>query len=82
MPGSKYYYRNGVNPQAVKAFVPSAAIALILALVPTFERVAPFGWFIGAALGALAYYIVTRGKPLVEGHLEEVVAVPDQETAH
>ena len=27
-PESKYYYRNGVNPQAVIAFVPSAAIAL------------------------------------------------------
>jgi NCS1 family nucleobase:cation symporter-1 len=53
-PESKYYYRNGVNPQAVIAFVPSAAIALILALVPTFEKVAPFGWFIGAALGAIA----------------------------
>ena len=78
-PESKYYYRNGVNPQAVIAFVPSAAIALILALVPTFEKVAPFGWFIGAALGAIAYYIVTRGKPLVEGPFEETVARPDQQ---
>ena len=73
--------RNGVNPQAVTAFVPSAAIALTLALVPMFERVAPFGWFIGAALGALAYYELTRGKPLFEGPLEETVAPPDQETA-
>ena len=40
-PESKYYYRNGVNPQAVIAFVPSAAIALILALVPTFEKAQP-----------------------------------------
>jgi len=79
-PESKYYYRKGVNPQAVMAFVPSAAIALILALVPMFGKVAPFGWFIGAALGAIAYYIVTRGKPLVEGPLEEMVARPDGET--
>src|SRR6478735_8567284 len=57
-PESKYYYRNGVNPQAVIAFVPSAVIALVLALVPVFGKVAPFGWFIGAALGATAYFIV------------------------
>jgi hypothetical protein len=54
---------------------------LILALVPMFGRVAPFGWFIGAALGALAYFAVTRGKPLFEGPLEETVALPDQETS-
>ncbi|HKV20105.1 MAG TPA: cytosine permease, partial [Mycobacterium sp.] len=65
-PESQYYYRKGVNPNAVKAFVPSAVIALVLALVPTFGKVAPFGWFIGAALGALAYYVVTRGRPLSE----------------
>jgi len=78
-PESKYYYRNGVNPQAVIAFVPSATIALVLALVPMFEKVAPFGWFIGAALGAIAYYMVTRGKPLVQGPIEEMVARPDQQ---
>jgi hypothetical protein len=44
-----------------------------------FEKVAPFGWFIGAALGAIAYYIVTRGKPLVAGPIEETVARPDQQ---
>jgi NCS1 family nucleobase:cation symporter-1 len=79
-PQSKYYYRNGVNPQAVLAFVPSATIALVLALVPMFSKVAPFGWFIGAALGAVAYYVVTRGKPLVQGPIEEMVARPDRET--
>jgi NCS1 family nucleobase:cation symporter-1 len=78
-PESQYYYRKGFNPNALKAFVPSAVIALVLALVPTFEKVAPFGWFIGAALGAIAYYIVTRGKPLVQGPLEEMVARPDQQ---
>jgi nucleobase:cation symporter-1, NCS1 family len=78
-PKSKYYYKNGVNPQAVTAFVPSAVIALVLALVPTFEKVAPFGWFIGAALGAIAYFIVTRGRPLVEAPVEQQTAVPTQQ---
>ena len=36
-PESQYYYKNGVNPQAVIAFVPSAVIALVLALVPVRE---------------------------------------------
>jgi NCS1 family nucleobase:cation symporter-1 len=80
-PKSKYYYRNGVNPQAVTAFVPSAVIALVLALVPTFEKVAPFGWFIGAALGAIAYFIVTRGRPLVDAPVQQVTAVPAEKTA-
>jgi hypothetical protein len=32
------------------------------ALVPAFSVIAPFGWFIGAALGAVAYYLVARNK--------------------
>jgi NCS1 family nucleobase:cation symporter-1 len=40
---SLYYYRNGVNMLAVKAFVPTSVIALTLALVPAFSLIAPFG---------------------------------------
>ena len=35
--GSLYYYRNGVNPLAVKAFVPTSIVSLTLALVPAFS---------------------------------------------
>ena len=59
---SIYYYDNGLNRLAVLAFVPSAVVSLTLALVPTFSRIAPFGWFIGAALGAVAYYFVAKGR--------------------
>lgn len=59
---SLYYYRNGVNPLAIKAFVPSAIVSLTLALVPAFALIAPFGWFIGAALGATAYYLIAKDK--------------------
>lgn len=62
---SIYYYRNGLNPLAVMAFVPASVIALTLALVPVFSKIAPFGWFIGAALGAIAYFIVARGKLVI-----------------
>jgi NCS1 family nucleobase:cation symporter-1 len=63
-PSSKslYYYRKGVNLLAVKAFIPSAAVSLTLALVPTFSRAAPFAWFIGAAAGAVAYRLIAHGR--------------------
>jgi nucleobase:cation symporter-1, NCS1 family len=61
-PGSAYYYDNGVNRLAVVALVPSAVVSLTFALLPAFGRVAPFAWFIGAALGALIYFPIARGK--------------------
>jgi nucleobase:cation symporter-1, NCS1 family len=53
-----YYYRRGWNPLAVVSFVVSAAPAIILALAPAFGFWAPFSWFIGAALGAVVYYVL------------------------
>jgi NCS1 family nucleobase:cation symporter-1 len=68
---SIYYYSNGVNPKAVMAFVPSSIIALTLALVPVFSLIAPFGWFIGAALGAVLYYLIAKGKlPILPADVE------------
>ncbi len=59
---SIYYYRGGVNPRAAVAFVPAAIVSLTLALIPAFSRIAPFGWFIGAALGALFYLFIAKGR--------------------
>jgi NCS1 family nucleobase:cation symporter-1 len=59
-PGSRYYYRGGVNPKALAAFLPAAAVAGVLALVKTFSDVAPYSWFIGTALGAGLYVLVCR----------------------
>jgi NCS1 family nucleobase:cation symporter-1 len=70
-PRALYFYRNGVNPLAIAAFVPSAVVSLTLALVPTFSLVAPFGWFIGAALSAVLYFVIARGR---------VAVVPDDLT--
>ncbi|MFB7211326.1 NCS1 family nucleobase:cation symporter-1 [Streptomyces sp. NPDC056255] len=50
-----YHYRHGFNPRAVWAFVPSAAIAVVVALVPYFSAVAGFSWFVGAILAAVLY---------------------------
>jgi nucleobase:cation symporter-1, NCS1 family len=73
-PRSLYYYRNGVNPLAIAAFIPSAVIALTLALVPAFGVVAPFGWFIGAAISAVLYFVIARGRvALVPADLDGTV---------
>lgn len=62
-----YYYRNGVNRRAIAAVVPSAALSVILALVPVFGAVSSFSWFIGAGLGAVAYLLLAdRGQPVRE----------------
>jgi len=57
---SPYWYRGGWNPDALYAFVPASAVALIVALVPFFSGVAPFSWFVGAAIAAVAYWLVAR----------------------
>jgi NCS1 family nucleobase:cation symporter-1 len=59
-PGSRYYYRKGVNPKALWAFLPSAAVAAVLALVKDFSAVAPYSWFIGTALSAALYLVLCR----------------------
>jgi len=69
-PDGAYTYRNGWNPRAVAAFVPSAAVAAVVALVPAsvvplFGQLAPFSWFIGAALGA-GLYLITSREPVAE----------------
>ncbi|MFF0794594.1 NCS1 family nucleobase:cation symporter-1 [Streptomyces spiralis] len=76
-PGAEYHYRRGYNPRAVAAFVPSAAIAVIVALVPLFHAAAGFSWFIGAVLAAGLYTVVAdRARSLsdVDGEAIAVAA--------
>lgn len=40
------------------AFVPTAAIAVIIALIPAFGAIAPFSWFIGAGLAGALYWVL------------------------
>ncbi|WP_330340688.1 NCS1 family nucleobase:cation symporter-1 [Streptomyces sp. NBC_00557] len=59
-PGTRYHYRRGVNPRALWAFLPSAAVAAVVALVKSFSDVAPYSWFIGTALAAALYALLGR----------------------
>jgi NCS1 family nucleobase:cation symporter-1 len=63
-PDAEYSYQRGWNRMAVLAFVPAAAVAAVVALVPgsvvaLFGKLAPFSWFIGAVLGAGVYLLIT-----------------------
>jgi NCS1 family nucleobase:cation symporter-1 len=55
-PDGQYYYRNGTNPAAIKALIPSAIIALLFAFLPALQTISHFSWFIAAGLGAVFYY--------------------------
>ncbi|MFF5567047.1 NCS1 family nucleobase:cation symporter-1 [Streptomyces sp. NPDC012623] len=57
---SRYYYRKGFNPKALQAFLPSAGVAGVLALVPYFGDIAAYSWFIGTAVSAALYALLCR----------------------
>lgn len=71
----EYHYRRGYNPRAVAAFVPSAAIAVVVALVPTFHAAAGFSWFIGAILAAGLYAAIADRAATVRDVDGEAIAV-------
>jgi nucleobase:cation symporter-1, NCS1 family len=57
-----YYYRRGVNPKALWAFVPTAALSALCALAPALDDVAAYSWFIGAATSAVLYGVLCRDE--------------------
>ena len=71
----EYHYTRGYNPKAVWAFIPAAAIAVVLALVPAFSAVGGFSWFIGAILGAIIYAVIADRRPDAQDVDGEAIAV-------
>ncbi len=59
---SSYWYRGGLNQKALWAFLPAALVSLIVALVPTFGVIAPFSWFVGAAISSVLYWVITKPR--------------------
>jgi nucleobase:cation symporter-1, NCS1 family len=57
---SAYWYKGGVNREALYAFVPAAIISLIFALIPAFGIISPFSWFVGAGIAGGLYWIIAR----------------------
>lgn len=70
-----YHYRRGYNPRAVAAFLPSAAAAVTVALVPYFHALAGFSWFVGALLAALLHTAVADRSAPVRDLDGEAIAV-------
>ncbi|WP_369207943.1 NCS1 family nucleobase:cation symporter-1 [Streptomyces sp. PU-14G] len=71
----EYHYRRGYNPRAVAAFAPSAAAAVVVALVPAFHAVAGFSWFIGALLAAGLYALIADRTVALSDVDGEAIAV-------
>jgi len=60
---SLYFYTKGFNLLALWAFIPAAAVSLPVALNGFFANsLQPFGWFIGAAIAAVVYYLIANGR--------------------
>jgi nucleobase:cation symporter-1, NCS1 family len=57
---SAYWYKGGVNPEALYAFAPAAIISLVFALIPAFGTISPFSWFVGAGIAGGLYWIIAR----------------------
>ncbi|MEE2522903.1 NCS1 family nucleobase:cation symporter-1 [Pseudarthrobacter sp. J75] len=75
-PGGAYFYRNGVNPKAITAMVPAAAVALAIAFVPPLAAAAPFAWFFAAGIAAVVYYLISDRSRQFEDVNGEAIAVP------
>ena len=61
-PRGQYWYKNGFNPKAIAALLPSVGLCLLISFTPALHEVANFSWFIGAFLGAGCYRWLARGE--------------------
>jgi nucleobase:cation symporter-1, NCS1 family len=64
-PESIYYYNKGVSRYALYSLVLSAIVSLSVALLPAFSPIKDFGWFIGAPLGGVIYYLMANNRVVV-----------------
>ena len=61
-PRGRYWYKNGFNPKAIAALLPSVGICLLISFTPALHDIANFSWFIGAFLGAGCYRWLARNE--------------------
>ncbi|BCW37623.1 permease [Arthrobacter sp. StoSoilA2] len=74
-PKGAYFYKRGVNPKAIVAMLPAAALAIAIAFIPGLAAAAPFAWFIGAGVAALTYFAVADKKQAHDDVSGEPIAV-------
>lgn len=59
-PDGEYFYDNGWNKKAMVAFIFPALFSVATVWLPSLEFLSGFSWVIGAALGGLIYFIITK----------------------
>jgi NCS1 family nucleobase:cation symporter-1 len=70
-PRGRYWFRNGYNPNAIRATaiggVPAIASVLIPAAAPGLDVgwISDYSWFIGCGLGFLVFLILERTSPMI-----------------
>ncbi|WP_426996949.1 NCS1 family nucleobase:cation symporter-1 [Pseudarthrobacter sp. N5] len=74
-PSGAYFYRKGVNPKAITALLPAAAVALMIAFIPAFEAAAPFAWFFAAGIAAVIYFVIADRKQHFDDVDGEAIAI-------
>lgn len=62
MEGGEYYYNNGWNSAAVKAFGLAAIFSVITVWVPWFSFLSGYNWVIGAILGGVLFKAFARSE--------------------
>jgi nucleobase:cation symporter-1, NCS1 family len=73
-----YSYTGGVNWRALISFAVAAAIAAPIALISSFAAIAAFAWPIGAVIGAVLYFVLMIGQPVIgEPPSSEAEAAPE-----
>lgn len=76
-PTGRYWFRNGYNPNAVKAVAISGAISIASVLIPKvlLDTVATtvnatwignYSWFLGCALGFVIFWALERNTPMIK----------------
>jgi NCS1 family nucleobase:cation symporter-1 len=71
-PTGRYWYQGGVNLKAVYALIPASIIGFTFTTVPPFNAAKDFSLFIGAALGALFYFVLARSTALAAEPVPDV----------
>ncbi|QGF23370.1 NCS1 family nucleobase:cation symporter-1 [Raineyella fluvialis] len=72
-----YTYTKGWNRKAIVSFLITSIPTIIVALVPAFAVLAPFSWFIGAALAFAAHYLISRHDTSIADSVRMAIQVEE-----
>ncbi|GAA0961324.1 NCS1 family nucleobase:cation symporter-1 [Frigoribacterium faeni] len=85
-PAGRYWYRGGVNLNAVRALVASGLVSVAVAVVPALvvdlggpsvTWISDFSWFVGCGLGLVAFRELERRRPRMPSPSADEAGVDD-----